>query len=60
MKNLKKEELDDFLRQKEEEFTIPFEEKYWEQTAAYLEQNRRRVLFPFLNFRNIILDESMS
>jgi len=33
-------EFDDFLRNKEEEFNVPFREEYWEQAAAYIQASR--------------------
>jgi hypothetical protein len=38
MKNVN--ELDDFLRQKEEEFNVPYKEEYWDKASAFLNAER--------------------
>ncbi len=49
-------ELDDFLRAKEQEFQVPYEDKYWEQTAAFLDAERGgRTVTIFWSVRNIIM-----
>jgi hypothetical protein len=46
-------ELDDFLRQKEAEFDLPFQEAYWKQAEAMLDAQRRNRFAAFWNMRNV-------
>ena len=48
-------ELDDFLREKEGEFNVPFEEKHWEKASAYLEAERRTTVLGNLTKGNLVL-----
>ena len=48
-------EMDEFLREKEEQFHVPFKEEYWDKASAFLQQERGATTAGFLNLKNIFI-----